>query len=139
MLHVAPAIAKLIPFISWLFLFFRLEMHLKRWVCTFGHEASSNVQGEKGRKRHQSAPKCTKDKHQRALQQIVLDMLDLFALPAARENSVEFKDGFKKFLSQQPSMMEATWQDLAVKLLHSRLFRASRCCTMTCYAMLGSI
>ena len=25
----------------------------------------------------------------------------------ARENSVEFKDGFKKFLSQQPSMMEA--------------------------------
>ena len=25
-----------------------------------------------------------------------------------RENSVEFKDGFKKFLSQQPSMMEAS-------------------------------
>jgi hypothetical protein len=27
----------------------------------------------------------------------------------ARENSVEFKDGFKKFLSQQPSMMEVQY------------------------------
>eukprot|EP00913_Durusdinium_trenchii_P003416 g3163.t1 len=33
-----------------------------------------------------------------------------------RENSVEFKDGFKKFLSQQPSMMEAMVMSPGVEL-----------------------
>lgn len=33
-----------------------------------------------------------------------------------RENSVEFKDGFKKFLSQQPSMMEAMMMSAGVEL-----------------------